>query len=131
MSDENKMSETIRIALEKFKEIAGTDTVIGDAITLGEGRTAIPVSKLSFGFGSGGTDLPEKEGRSVHFGGGIAGGISMTPLAFLVSGSDGVKILHIDSSKPSTAENIIKTVPELLDKLSATFKKSKKEETES
>ncbi|NMA06333.1 MAG: sporulation protein YtfJ [Ruminococcaceae bacterium] len=131
MSDENKMSDTIRIALEKFKEIAGTDMVIGNAITLGEGITAIPVSKLSFGFGSGGTDLPEKEGKSVRFGGGVAGGISMTPLAFLVSDAEGVRILHVDTSKASAAENIIKTVPELIDKLSATFKKPKKEETES
>lgn len=106
----------IESAIEKIKEMATTDTVIGQPMSLPNGVTAIPVCRVTFGFGSGGADLPNKSGAQL-FGGGIGSGVSVTPIAFLVTVGDNVKILQLDTIG-TTADNIVRSVPDVMDKLS-------------
>ena len=103
-------------ALERIKEVLKTDTVIGEPITMPNGVTTIPVCRVTFGFGSGGADLPNKAGAEM-FGGGIGSGATVTPIAFLVSTKDGAKLLQLDTIG-TTADNIVRTVPEVIDKIS-------------
>ena len=114
-------------SMEKIREMIDVNTIIGDPITTPDGTVIIPVSKVSFGFGSGGSDFPNKRDRDL-FGGGAGAGISIQPLAFLVVFQGDVKLLQM-SDGDSTAGHIIEAVPGLLEKFSSMFSK-KKEDTD-
>lgn len=122
---EQPINQIIDTAMEKLRSMAQSDTVIGDPISMPNGVTAIPVCKISVGFASGGSDLPNK-GNLQLFGGGAGGGISVTPIAFLVTSKDGVKLLQLDSVG-RTADNIVRTVPEVIDKLTYLIRGDKNE----
>ena len=92
---------------------------------LPNGATAVPVSKISFGFASGGSDLPSKK-QADMFGGGTGGGVTITPIAFLVTSGDSVKVMQLDTIG-STADNMVRSIPEILDKISELTGKKKSE----
>ncbi|MGN0173722.1 MAG: GerW family sporulation protein [Acutalibacteraceae bacterium] len=128
------MSENIKdimgVTMDKIKTMASADTIIGDPIVLSETVTCIPVSKVSYGFASGGSDFggmaDEKTGKrtSPKFGGGGGAGMTITPVAFLVLQDGKVKILGIDESESST-EKAIGMIPDVVEKVSELFKKGK------
>lgn len=132
--------EMMGASIEKVKEIAGTETVIGDPIYTPNGTMILPVSKLSMGFASGGVDSTSKkqEKPKTSFGGGGGTGVSVTPIAFLIVSAEG----KIDLVPIASAQNVdtvdkiaalIERSPEILENLKNVFKKdkkaSKKEET--
>ncbi|HBD87084.1 MAG TPA: sporulation protein YtfJ, partial [Clostridiales bacterium] len=82
MEQLNPMSEMMRVSMTKIKEMIDVNTVVGEPITTPEGITLIPVSRVSFGFGSGGSDLPIKS--RAGFGGGTGAGIRIDPIGFLI-----------------------------------------------
>ncbi len=124
MSD-HPINAILETSIAKIKELVNTNTVIGEPITFGSGTTAVPICKVTVGFGSGGADIPtSKPGE--HFGGGTGAGISVTPIAFLVSSADGnVRVMQLDTIG-STADNIVRSVPDVLDKISAIIPKKNK-----
>ena len=69
--------------LKKIKEMVDVNTIIGDPITTPDGTTIIPVSKVSYGFASGGSDLPTKRDSKDCFGGGSGAGVTIKPVGFL------------------------------------------------
>ena len=91
--NENKQEHPIQgmmgTAMQKIREMIDVNTIIGDPITTPDGTVIIPVSKVSFGFGSGGSDWPNKNTAKDLFGGGAGAGISINPLAFLVISNGG------------------------------------------
>jgi sporulation protein YtfJ len=105
--------------LQKIREMVDVNTIIGDQIVAPDGTVIIPVSKVSVGFGSGGSDLPNKSDRQL-FGGGGGAGVSIVPVAFIVVSGGNVKLLQIKAST-SVADNAIALVPELVDKISSLF----------
>lgn len=132
--------EMMGASIEKVKEIAGTETVIGDPIYTPNGTMILPVSKLSMGFASGGVDSTSKkqEKPKTSFGGGGGTGVSVTPIAFLIVSAEGkIDLVPITSAQNvDTVDKIaalIERSPEILENLKNVFKKdkkaSKKEET--
>ncbi len=122
-NEKHSISEMVEAAIGKVKEVLDSEISIGKAVELPNGATAIPVCKVSFGFGTGGSDIPTSQ--SSAFGGGIAGGINVTPIAFLVCDPSGnVKILQLDTIG-TTADNIVRTVPDVVDKISGILADSK------
>ena len=77
--------------------------------------TLIPVSKVSYGFTTGGTDLPSKQNKEL-FGGAGGGGISITPVAFIVIQNGKCRMMQINNYT-SSADRAIGMIPELVDKL--------------
>lgn len=116
----------VRTAIEKIKEVADTETVIGKPILTNNGTTIIPVSKISVGFGSGGSDLPTKQARD-FFGGGAGGGVSIQPIAFITIMPDGnVKLLQMTINAPK--ENAaLALIPDVVDKVVGIISKGKNE----
>jgi len=106
--------------LEKIRAMVDADTIIGDPIQQGD-ITLLPVSKVSFGLASGGTDFAGK-GNAPMFGGGGGAGVSITPVAFIVIKGNDVKMLQIYKDE-SAANKAIGMLPELFEKVSALFKK--------
>lgn len=114
----------VKTAIEKIREMVDTDTIIGKSIVTGNGTTIIPVSRVSVGFGSGGSDLPTKQAKDL-FGGGAGGGVSIQPLAFITIMPDGnVKLLQmtINAAKENAALAIL---PDIVDKISGIVSKGK------
>ncbi len=123
MAESNNVKNLLGASIEKIREIVDTNTVIGDPITAADGTMVIPVSKVSYGFASGGSDLPSKQADSL-FGGGGGAGINITPIAFLVISNGDVRILPV-VSKPDSTDRMMSMVPDLVDKVSGLFHKKK------
>ncbi|MBP3479061.1 MAG: GerW family sporulation protein [Oscillospiraceae bacterium] len=112
----NMMESTIA----KIREMVDVNSVIGDPITAG-GVTIIPISKVSVGFGGGGSDYVSRNLNKQEnpFGGGAGGGIKVTPVAFLIIKEGSVRMLPVAAPANTTADRIVEQVPDLLDKVSA------------
>ena len=121
---EHPIKELMGTTMDKIREMVDVNTVIGDPITSPEGTVIIPVSKVTYGFASGGSDFPSKTEKEL-FGGGAGAGITITPTAFIVIQNGDARLLHmVDNS--STANNLVKLVPEVFTQLTALFSKDKK-----
>lgn len=104
------------VSMEKIREMVDVNTIVGEPIS-SEGATIIPVSKVSFGFASGGSDLPVQAAE--RFAGGSGAGITVKPVAFIVIKADGdVKLLEL-GSKSSPIEGAIDALPGLIEKIKA------------
>lgn len=128
MSDKSTNLEIlVKTAIEKIKEVADTETVIGKPILTSNGTTIIPVSKISVGFGSGGSDLPTKQAKDL-FGGGAGGGVSIQPIAFITILPDGnVKLLQMTINAPK--ENAaLALIPDVVDKIAGIISKGKSDD---
>ena len=121
---ENNIKGMLDVTMEKLRALVDADTVIGSAITVGE-MTLIPVSRVSFGLATGGTDLPSKSGTPL-FGGGGGAGVSITPIAFIAVHGDGVKLLPVYNDM-TTVDKAINMAPELIDKVKSIFSKDNTE----
>ena len=126
MEKKNPLGEVLDTSLEKLKKLVDVNTIIGDPINLPDGITIIPVSKVSFGFATGGSELPTSK-PSAPFGGGSGGGVTIQPLAFLVINNGNVQIMQIQTAD-NTADRIVNMVPGVIDKVNGiiTEHKSKK-----
>lgn len=116
--------------LEKIRQMVDINSIVGDPITSPDGTIIIPISKISYGFASGGTDIPTKvQTDKEFFGGGTGAGVTINPVAFLTISQGNVKLLRVDPGNTSV-DRIIDLVPELLDKVGGMLgkKKSKKAE---
>ena len=109
--------------IEKIRDLVDTSTIIGEAIYAEGGTTIIPVSKVTYGFASGGSDFPSKSNVEL-FGGGGGAGITITPVAFVVINNGNVTIKSVPSGD-NPAEKIISVVPEVVDTVSGLINKSK------
>ncbi len=114
-------------AIQKIRDMVDVSTIIGDPFEC-DGVTLIPVSRVSYGFGSGGTDLPSKQNAEL-FGGGGGAGVSIEPVAFIVIQNGGVRMMQINNFT-SSADRAIAMIPELVDQVNQLVKgmTSKKKE---
>ena len=122
-----KLPNMLESTIQKIREMLDVNTVVGTPITTPDGVTIIPVSKISYGFASGGSDLPSKSSSDL-FGGGAGAGINITPVAFLTVKDGEINLLPV-VSKPDTVDRLVSLVPDAVGKISDLAKK-KKDKTE-
>ena len=128
-----KLPNMLEGTIQKIREMVDVNSVIGDPITTADGVTIIPVSKVSVGFGGGGSDYVSRNVNKLDnhpFGGGAGGGIKVTPIAFLIIKEGNVRMLPVASAPNTTADRVVEMVPDLLDKLSAMIDKKNSEAQE-
>lgn len=113
---EHPINDLMGVTMEKIREMVDVNTIVGTPITCADGATIIPISKVSYGFASGGSDLPAKVEKEL-FGGGSGAGISIQPVAFLVILNGEVKLLQL-SIDASTPNALINLVPDVMEKIS-------------
>lgn len=114
--------------LDKIKQMVDVNTVIGTPITTADGTTIIPVSKITYGFASGGSEFASKKMENDKlFGGGSGAGVTINPIAFIAVSNGEAKLLNIGNFQDSQ-DRAVAMVPELIDKVVALFKKDKKED---
>ncbi|RSK28175.1 sporulation protein YtfJ [Bacillus sp. HMF5848] len=127
---EHPIKSLMTTAMENLKEMIDVNTIIGDPVETPDGSVILTVSKVGFGFAAGGSEFnvdskgkSGEEGKSNHpFGGGSGGGVSITPIAFLIVNAQGVKLLHLDEST-HLYEKILELAPQAVDKIQQMFKK--------
>jgi sporulation protein YtfJ len=120
---DTKVKELITASMDKIHEMADANTVMGKPVKLDGGVTVIPVSKVSYGFAGGGSDLPSKTDKEL-FGGATGAGITVSPLGFLVISNGEVQLMQMNLDV-STSSAIVNMVPELFNKVAGLFKKDK------
>lgn len=124
------ISDILGISMEKIKEMADVNSVIGEPIKLDDGTTIIPISKVSYGFASGGSDLPSRYEKNL-FGGGAGAGVSIKPEGFLVITPDGTAKMVSVASGSDPISNAINSIPTVINKVSDFMGKKKKKDDNS
>ena len=120
---EKAASGILSTTIEKVRQLVDVSTIVGEPIRLSEEITVIPVSKVTYGFASGGSDFPSKNAKEL-FGGGGGAGITINPVAFLILKDGEVTLKHI-TSNDNAAERVVNMVPDVIDKISDTVTKLK------
>ena len=115
----NKLPNMLESTIQKIREMVDVNSVIGQPITTPDGVTIIPVSKVSVGFGGGGSDFVNNKGGENPFGGGVGGGVSVTPICFLIVSNGNVRMMPVAAPANTTADRIVEMVPDTIDKLTA------------
>lgn len=113
--------------IDKIKNLVDTSTVIGEPMKISEKVTVIPISKVTYGFASGGSDFPSKNNAEL-FGGAGGAGITVTPVAFLVVNDDIVTIKTIGNGD-NPIEKVVSAVPEVVSTVSGLVNKFTNKET--
>ena len=111
-----KLPNMLENTIQKIREMVDVNSVIGDPITTPDGVTIIPVSKVSVGFGGGGSDFVKNENA---FGGGVGGGVKVTPVCFLIVKDGNVRMMPVAAPANTTADRIVEMVPDTIDKLTS------------
>jgi len=110
---ENLMKST----MENIKNMIDVDTIIGNPVVANDNTTILPISKVSVGFASGGSefskDNKEKADEKYPFGGGSGAGVTVKPVAFLVVKKDSIRLLPVDQT--NTYDRLVDSIPQILD----------------
>lgn len=122
---EQSAAGILETTIEKVKNLVNVSTIIGEPMHVDGSITIIPVSKVTYGFASGGSDFPSKSNKEI-FGGGGGAGVTITPVAFLVIADGEVTIKHI-TAFDNAAERVVNLVPEMFDKVTSVVNKAKKD----
>ncbi len=127
-SKRHPLNDLMQSTMDRIREMVDTNTIVGQPITTPDGVTLIPISKVSFGFGSGGADYGKTTPKE-NFGGGSAAGVRIDPVAFLVIREGNTRVLPVAVPPATTVDRVIDMVPDLLEKVEKYL--DKKEEKES
>jgi len=101
---EHPIEGLMKATMTNLKEMVDVNTIIGDPVQSADGLVIIPVSRICFGFASGGTEFnkPKNSKESIAtdeklpFGGGSGAGVSVQPVGFIVVGNNQIKLLTVD-----------------------------------
>ena len=120
MENKNPVGDLMGETMAKIREMVDVNTVVGEPIQA-EGVTILPISKVSVGFASGGTDLALKNQKSDTnnaFGGAGGASVKVTPVAFLVIREDNVRLLPVALPAAGAADRLVELLPDFLDRVS-------------
>jgi sporulation protein YtfJ len=134
---EHPIQGLMKTAMENIKEMVDVNTIVGDPVQTPDGSVILPISKVGFGFAAGGSEFLGEAEQDQHskndannasvslpFGGGSGGGVSITPIAFLVVNSSGVKVVPLDN-QTHLYERLIDSAPQVFDKIQSMLKGNK------
>ncbi|SCW27577.1 sporulation protein YtfJ [Paenibacillus tianmuensis] len=132
---EHPIQGLMKTAMENIKEMVDVNTIVGDPVETPDGSVIMPISKVGFGFAAGGSEFVTDESVSagisrndphnanvvLPFGGGSGGGVSITPIAFLVVGKHGVRVVPLDN-QTHLLERLIDSAPHVVDRIQSMIK---------
>ena len=139
------LNDLMDTTMDKIRDMVDSNTIIGEPIQTPDGVTVIPVSRVSFGFGAGGSDFASKHAQAgapmafgggggaygktdtAHFGGGAGAGVKVDPVAFLVVKDGLTRVMPVAIPAAATVDRVLDLVPEVLDRVQ-NFVDKKREE---
>lgn len=120
--------------MNSLKDMIDVNTIVGDPVQSPDGLIIIPISKVSFGFASGGTEFNINKKNDIDiqqdklpFGGGSGAGVSLQPVAFIVVGNNQMKLLPVDENS-SALNNLFDFMSKLANDLKENLNKKKNDE---
>ena len=128
MEKKSPLHDLMNATVEKVHEMVDANNIVGEPITTPDGVTLIPISRVSFGFGSGGGDYGKTAGKE-NFGGGGGAGVKIDPVAFLVIKDGTTRVMPVAVPPVSSVERIVDMAPDLVDKIGKFFDKKNGDET--
>ncbi len=129
---QHPIGSLMETTMQKIRDMVDVNTIIGTPIAAGE-VTIIPISKLSFGFASGGSDFATKAQKADadnSFGGGSGAGVNIVPVAFLVVKGDLVRLLPVAPPPGNTVDRVVEMVPEVIDRVTGFIEKQQEKKAE-
>ena len=127
-SKRHPLNDLMQSTMARIREMVDTNTIVGQPITTPDGVTLIPISKVSFGFGSGGGDYGKTTPKE-NFGGGSAAGVKIDQVAILVIKDGTTRVMPVAVPPVSTVDRIVDMAPDIVDKIGKFFDKKDGDET--
>jgi sporulation protein YtfJ len=125
--ENHPIDNLMKTTMAHIKDLVDVNTIIGDPIEGKDGSTIIPISKVSFGFASGGSEFNGSECKETNikypFGGGAGAGVTVRPIGFLVMKNELVKLLPVEYD--NSFDKIVDSIPQLVEMIKGFSKKSK------
>ncbi len=125
-NNDHPINDMMGVTLDKIRQMTDANTIIGNPIHTADGTTILPVSKVSFGFASGGSDFVSSKAPKDLFGGGSGAGMSIQPVAFLVMKDGHVRLIQL-ADHSATVDRALNMLPDVIDKVNAFLSKNKKD----
>lgn len=123
---EHPIQGLMGVTMDKIREMVDSSMIVGSPITMADGTTILPVSRVTFGFASGGSDFNGKNPANKDlFGGGSGAGVSVVPMAFLIIQNGNVRTVQL-AEPNNTLDRALNMVPELVDKLTSMLNSKEK-----
>ena len=122
--EDNRFNDVMDATVSRIRELADANTVIGKPIQTPDGITVIPISRVTLGFGAGGTSGV----KGVAFTGGNGGGVKVEPIGFLIIKDGNCRMLSVAPPPLTTMDRIVEMVPDVLDRVDGIVNSKKKEE---
>ncbi len=122
--EDNRIGELMDVTMTRIKQLVDTNTIVGSPIVTPDGIMVIPVSRVSFGFGTGGSDY----GKTVDkFGGAGAAGVRIDPVSFLIIKDGVTRVVPVALPAIGPVDRILDMVPEVMDRVESFVAKKKEE----
>ena len=127
MENNHPIENLMKTTMENIRNMIDVSTVVGDAMETADGKSIIPISKVSFGFATGGADINNKNisKGNYPFGGGSGAGVTVKPVAFLVVNGNSIKLIPVD--QVNSSDKIVEAIPQVLEMIKSLGKKNKEE----
>ena len=115
----HKLPTMLETTIAQIREMIDVNSVVGQPIILPDGVSIIPISKVCIGFGGAGSDFVSKNNTKSDnpFGGGVAAGVNVTPIAFLIAKEGNVRMVPVAIAPNTTADRLVEMIPDTLDKV--------------
>lgn len=132
---EHPIEALMKTTMESIKEMVDVNTIVGDAVESPDGTVIIPISRVSFGFASGGgeyANIKLKKDELIEenlskdklpFAGGAGAGVSVQPVAFMVVGNGQMKLMSVDQNA-NLIDNIINSAPKMINSIQSALSKN-------
>ena len=120
---EHEITNVMNDAMNKIKELVDTNTVVGKPIMTPDDTMLIPLSRVSFGFASGGPEYPLRDKSGV--GAGSGAGVKVEPIGFLVIQNGSVRLMNVTPPASGTVDRIIDMAPQVMDRIDQFLDKRK------
>ena len=129
MEKKNPLNELLQDSMAKVREMVDTNPIVGQPIQTPDGVTLIPMSRVSFGFGGGGTAFGNKKEPAAdpNLGSAMGAGVKVEPVAFLIVKEGTVRVMPVAVPAVTTVDRIVEMVPDVVDKVSGFIKKKTEE----
>lgn len=122
--EKKPLRELMETTMEKIHEMVDSNSIVGEPITTPDGVTVIPISRVTFGFGTGGSDYGKTTDK---FGGGGGAGVKIDPVSFLIIKDGVTRVVPVALPATGVTNRVLNLVPEIMDRVDNYIAKKKEE----
>lgn len=132
MEKNNPISDMLQESMSKLRELADTNTIVGQPIQTPDGVTLIPISRVSMGMGGGGTIFGKKQNANPegNLGAGLGVSARVDPVAFLIVKDGYTRVMPVAAPPMNTVDRVIEMTPEVIDRVTGFIEKQQDKKKE-